>query len=360
MKCVFVTNIPAPYREKVHEYVALNSKIDYEVLYCSDLESNRDWQFSKGLYDYSYLTSRSITFRGRDIYLFSNIWSQLQKMQPDVVVLAGFSLPMLVSYFWCLLYQKKIISFTDAHLKFERRLTCLHKTMRKIFYRLSDACIGASNKSLDLFRYYGVRDRKLFKSQLCANNEMYFKAYRKFLEREFDIILCGRICEEKLTSFSLSVLSELKKLKPDIRVLVVGDGPLRENLLEQLKNNAIQYEYAGFVGQDALPHLYSNAKLFLFPSVNDAWGVVANEACAAGTPVITCEAVGAAGELLLDSVNSFILPLNKTIWAQKALEIISDTTKWDDLSSACILQVSEYSYMNAGKGLVDAVEFSLK
>ena len=70
--------------------------------------------------------------------------------------------------------------------------------------------------------------------------------------------------------------------------------------------------------------------------------------------------MGAAGELLLDSVNSFILPLNKTIWAQKALEIISDTTKWDDLSSACILQVSEYSYMNAGKGLVDAVEFSLK
>ena len=174
-------------------------------------------------------------------------------------------------------------------------------------------------------------------------------------EHNSDLILCHHSLVDEQQS---AVLSELKKLKPDLRVLVVGDGPSRESLLDQLKNNEIQYKYAGFVGQDALPHLYSNAKLFLFPSVNDAWGVVANEACAAGTPVITCESVGAAGELLLDSVNSFILPLNERIWAQKALGIISDTTIWDDLSNACKLQVSEYSYMNAGKGLIDAVEFS--
>jgi putative transposase len=53
----------------------------------------------------------------------------------------------------------------------------------------------------------------------------------------------------------------------------------------------------GYFSQNELPYYYALTRVFLFPTLLDPWGVVANEACAAGVPVITCSNAGAAGDL---------------------------------------------------------------
>ena len=58
--------------------------------------------------------------------------------------------------------------------------------------------------------------------------------------------------------------------------------------------------FHGFAAQRELPDLYRSAKVFLFPTLADVWGVVANEACAAGLPVIVSPHAGVAGELVRD------------------------------------------------------------
>lgn len=360
MKSVFVTNIPAPYREKVYEFVAHDENIDFQVFYCSQTESNREWSFERGDYKSQFLNSKSLNFAGRDIYLFSDVWKKLNKAKPDVVIIAGFSMPMILTYIWAMIYQKKVVSFTDAHIRFERRLSLIHRVLRKLFYRKSAACVGASQKSLELFAKYGVKTEHLFQSQLCANNEAYSQRAKDYNSRNYDVILCGRICKEKLFDFSLEVIEYLKEQQKYLKVLVVGDGPERAWLLERLDDLAVNYEYAGFVNQEQLPLLYTDAKVFLFPSKNDAWGVVANESCASGTPVISCKEVGATGELLLDSVNSRILPLDKKLWAQEINKLLNNEELWNQYSKSAMTVVAQYSYQNAAQGLISAISFAYK
>src|SRR5262249_36569992 len=62
-------------------------------------------------------------------------------------------------------------------------------------------------------------------------------------------------------------------------------------------------EYAGFQAPEALPEFFARAHVFVLPSRYDGWGVVVNQALAAGLPVICSDAVGAGHDLVMDEVN---------------------------------------------------------
>ena len=357
MKIVFLTNIPAPYRESVHDIVSDKLDGQYHVIYCSPIEGNRQWKFKLGSYARTFLTSKLLQYKGRTIYLGSNIRTVLNTINPDTVIIGGFSLPMIVAYFWAILKNKKIISFSDANIDSEKKLTVIHRVIRKIFYSKSHAYIGASQKTLKLFKSYGAVTSELYQSHLCANNSMFEGVSKSFEEREFDVILCGQMIEGKMFDFSLDVIEQIHKTQPDIKVKLLGAGPLQAHLINRLKQMQISYEYPGFVEQVQLPQHYATAKLFFFPSLKDAWGVVANESCAAGTPVFTCPIVGAADELILNEKNGYVLEPAVNIWAEKANKILENPELWKDLSKNALKSVESYTYNNAALGIVGAIKF---
>ena len=104
------------------------------------------------------------------------------------------------------------------------------------------------------------------------------------------------------------------------RVLLIGSGELKEDILKKLDEYGIDYDYPGFVETRNLPEYYSKAKILLFPTLNDTWGVVANEAMAAGLPVITCENAGVAHDLVIQEETGFVLPVEKEVWAEKSCQ----------------------------------------
>ncbi|BBN82628.1 hypothetical protein PA25_26130 [Pseudoalteromonas sp. A25] len=360
MTTVFITNIPAPYREKVHEIASEKLSGDYCVLYCAKIESNRKWNFSLGNYNKRFLKSRIIKFRGRNIYLDSNIRNILNEIKPEVIVIGGFSMPMIAAYLWALFNDKKVVSFSDANLHSESKLSFFHKGIRKIFYGVSQAFVGASKKTQDLFRTYGAKEEQLFQSHLCANNSLLFQYDKSFDNREYDIILCGQMIESKMFDFSLDVVRRIKEIRSDVSVKVLGSGPLKEHILNRLDSMAIKYDYPGFVSQEELPTHYSSSKVFFFPTRKEAWGVVANEACASGTPVISTPEAGAANELIVNDHNGFVLKPDVNEWADAALHLLTDADKWAEFSKNAKNAVKKYSYFNAAQGIVNASEFVRK
>lgn len=62
----------------------------------------------------------------------------------------------------------------------------------------------------------------------------------------------------------------------------------------------------GFVQPDQLPELMQRASAFVLPSVREPWGVVVQEAAAAGLPLICSDACGAAVHLLQDGYNGYL------------------------------------------------------
>lgn len=116
----------------------------------------------------------------------------------------------------------------------------------------------------------------------------------------------------------------------------------------------LDVEFAGHVSQAELPRWFHRAKLFLFPTEFDPWGIVANEACLAGVPVIVSPYAGVAGELVRDLHNGRVLPLDLDTWTEAAAAILADEALqalWSERSKQAVVP---YSFANAAAGLVVA------
>ena len=64
--------------------------------------------------------------------------------------------------------------------------------------------------------------------------------------------------------------------------------------------------FPGFRQIDELPRFYAHALAFVHPALAEPWGLVINEAMAAGLPIISSSDVGSAEELVDDGVNGFL------------------------------------------------------
>lgn len=81
------------------------------------------------------------------------------------------------------------------------------------------------------------------------------------------------------------------------RFVCVGDGPLAPAIEESARRLAVTAQLAGFRNQSELPVWLQASDVLVLPSASETWGLVANEALAAGCPVILSDAVGSAADL---------------------------------------------------------------
>jgi len=357
LKYVMVTNIPAPYREKVHENVSKYFWDEYLVVYADKKESNREWQFDDGNYKKIFLKKFLFEYKEKFIHINFDVWTILNKYNPQVVITCGFNPTFLMAFLWAKLKHKKHICMTDGGVGSEKRLSFLHRLVRKVVYKYSDAFIGASDKSLDLYRCYRCDENKLFKSCLCIDNDYYAKFIKKMEDRKYDIMFSGRFVDGKMPMFFAEICDELNKKIIDLKVLIIGDGELKSVFLDKLQEYKINFDYPGFIDQKKLPLYYADSKILLFPTKTDTWGIVANEACAVGTPVITMESAGVSGELVKHDYNGYILDLNIETWAKYSESLLKDNKLHSIFSKNSLEEVKNYSYRRAAKGIIDAINY---
>lgn len=359
MKITIVTNIPAPYRLPIYEKIAQKYGDDFLVIFAAKSESNRKWDLEKFKFRNQFLKENVIAKKDGYNYIHNNldVFKHLRKFNPDVVITTGYNPTHLYAWLYTVFFRKKHIPMTDGWIESEKHLSYIHKAIRKIVFATSNAFIGASKNSLDLFRSYGISDEKLFQSHLCIDNTK-FQSDNKLVDREYDLMFSGQFTERKLPLFFAEIVEKVLKHIPSIKVLILGDGPLKEEFFLKLDNANINYHYAGFVKQKELQKYYSSSKLFLFTTRLDPWGVVVNEAMASGTPVFTTPYAGVINDLLLDGVNGFILPIDSDIWSTKVIEILNNKELWNSLSKASTHIVQKFNFEVAAKGIIDASEYT--
>lgn len=117
------------------------------------------------------------------------------------------------------------------------------------------------------------------------------------------MLYVGRLAAEKNLPLALHTFERLAARHPGLRMVVVGDGPLRESL-------ARAHPQARFVGMqtgDALARHYASADVFLFPSLTETFGNVTLEALASGLAVAAFD-TGAAGLHVRDGHSGCLAP----------------------------------------------------
>jgi len=125
--------------------------------------------------------------------------------------------------------------------------------------------------------------------------------------RDFDLVLVGRLAPIKRIDVMLEGVALARRVIPGIRVAIVGDGELRDELEQQAQrlglSNAV--EFAGL--QRNVTEWVCRSKVFVLTSDSEGLALSLMEAMTCGLPAIVSN-VGDLGDLVKDGQNGFLIP----------------------------------------------------
>ena len=360
MRIALVTNIPPPYRIPIFNRLARWTGIDFHAIFCVQREPNRLWDLPESTFQQHFLRESFIAYRGRYIHHNPDVMPLLWRLNADVIITDGFNPTHLYAFLVAQMKNRPHVAMTDGTYSSERSLSLAHRLVRRLVYRGSRSFIAASEDGKRLYQDYGIPDKRCFYSWLCVSNESF--APRPKANRPFDFIFCSRMEASKDPLFALKVARETSiRMKRRTSLLFVGSGSLDAALRAQARMNSrwVNVQFEGFASQRLLPRLYQSAKIFLFPSHADVWGVVANEACASGLPVLVSPYAGVAGELVVDGQNGYVRELDVSAWAECAQVLLLNDAHWQAFSAHSLTRVRRYNFDSAAAGIVDACRCAL-
>jgi 1,2-diacylglycerol 3-alpha-glucosyltransferase len=130
-------------------------------------------------------------------------------------------------------------------------------------------------------------------------------------EKEFVIISVGRLAPEKNWIDLVQAVSQVAKAHPEAKLVLLGDGPQRTELVQQAKDLGLtsKIEFIGMVPYDKVPDYLVAADLFAFTSLTETQGLGTLEALAAGLPVVAYDGVGTR-DIVSEGVNGKLTPAN--------------------------------------------------
>lgn len=159
------------------------------------------------------------------------------------------------------------------------------------------------------------------------------------------LVTVSRLGHEKNVPFLLRCMARLKQYLPDFRLMVIGDGPQREEYMDLCDQLDIRQQIC-FLGslpnQEIAAHMAA-ADCFVFASKTETQGIVILEAMAAKTPVVALRASGVE-DLVEDGVSGYLCPEEEDAFTEQLLRVLQNEPLRDRLrigASTAALQYRE-------------------
>lgn len=139
------------------------------------------------------------------------------------------------------------------------------------------------------------------------------------------------------------------------QLLVIGDGPARGDVEAALAPLGARVRYAGVLPPEAMPETLAAADLFVWPAINEAWGMAILEAHAAGLPVVAGRSGGVA-TLVGDGQTGTLVPVgDAAAFAAAVAAFIEDDGRLHTYATSALAKVlAEHDIAAAGAAL-DAI-----
>jgi glycosyltransferase involved in cell wall biosynthesis len=151
---------------------------------------------------------------------------------------------------------------------------------------------------------------------------------------------------EKIKGMDLVIpaFAQVKRSHSDVKLIVVGDGSLRDDMMQQAKDVNVHEDivWAGRQKQDRLQSWYEQIDILLMPSRSEGFGLTAIEAMACGCVVVASD-TGGLPEIVQ---NKIVGLLHQTVSiediAAKTTSLIEDKWQMQKFSMQAKIQVTQY------------------
>lgn len=164
----------------------------------------------------------------------------------------------------------------------------------------------------------------------------------------------GRLAPEKNLDLLRDTFTAMRAARPDMGLVVVGDGPGREDL----QNALPEAHFTGFIDRQSLARHYASADLFLFPSVSETWGNVVLEAMASGLAVVAFRHA-AGSELIEDDVNGVSLAVGDDAgFCEAAVTLCQQPARYGRLGRAARATALHYRWPSIADDFLSALSLA--
>jgi glycosyltransferase involved in cell wall biosynthesis len=375
MRVGFVHCFATHYTKRTFELLA--ERCDVEFLFFSGGDVHywpAEHGVQKGSFVYEYLSGFDIV----GTRIVPSLPGKLLRGNYDLIVKCvngRFALP--IAYLAARLRHRPFILWTGIWSRIRTPFHSLFFPAIHYIYRHADAIMVYGEHVKSYLVTEGVRPERIFVAPHAIDNGSYSRIVpeaerleiRQLLGIPQDkkvILYLGRL----VTAKGVNILIEsLAKVRPTDAVLVIaGKGPEKGALEDLVARHELAglVRFAGYIPIEKATAYYSLAYVLVLPSISTAtfrepWGLVVNEAMNQGVPVIATDAVGAAaGGLLQDNVNGFVVPeQDVSELAQSLKRILDDTELRSRFSKNAKKIINGWNQERMAERFMEAFEFVL-
>lgn len=352
-KVVFFTNIPSPYR--VDFFNELGKYCDLTVCYERRTATNRNQNWvgdSAQNYEEVYLELKP---HGSDSGKGNGIAKYIKAHPADIVIFSGYSSPAIVhGITYCRLHRVRY--FIEYDGGFNKKDVFYKRLLKKFLIRGAAGHFITCDQLRQYLCGFGISDEKLlfypFSSLMARDilptlpTEEEKKAFREAhgIAEARMVLSVGQFIHRKGFDILLEAVSDIRE---DVGIYIVGGTPTTEYLALQESLNTERVHFVDFMSKSELRKWYRAADLFAFPTREDIWGLVINEAMACGLPVVSTDRCVAALEMIKDGENGYIVPAEDAeALAERINAIVGEDEKRRSMGACSLQYVANYTIEN--------------
>lgn len=292
-----------------------------KVLFCSETEANRRWKISEKVdFAYDILPSRKIQFTGNDLFTYFinfSIWSELNKYNPDWIVICGWDqFAYQIAFVWGWIHKKRITLWSGSTVYENSWRRTITMPIVRFFIAISSDFVVYGTRAKDYLISLGAGNKKIVIEQNDVNGEYFKSMAEKFkkskikIKKELKIatphnyLYVGQFIERK-GIFDLIKAYEQVRSK-EWGLILVGYGKQEGDIKNYIEKHKIKNVFVvGGWEQYDLPKIYTCSDILVLPSKEEVWGLVVNEALYSGLKVVVGDRCGCAPDLVINGKNGY-------------------------------------------------------
>ncbi|HVP67210.1 MAG TPA: glycosyltransferase family 4 protein [Anaeromyxobacteraceae bacterium] len=295
----------------------------------------------------------------------------LDEERPDVVGVSGWGFPEArAAVRWCRQNGRVAILMSESQERDKERRWLTEALKRQIIREFDSALVGG-DRHVDYLVRLGMERSRIVTGYDVIDNDYFAResdAVREdaagrrsalALPRDYFLSSARFVPKKNLpTLLEAYALYQQQMAGAAWDLVLLGDGPLMPQILELRSRLGLEKSVflPGFKQYQELPTFYGLARAFVLPSTSEQWGLVVNEAMAAGLPVLVSQVCGSA-ELVHEGENGYRFdPTNPVQLAGLMETLTRDEHRLRVMGLASQRIVQGRGPLTFGEGLLKAIE----
>lgn len=320
MSNIFIRTNIAPYR--IDTYNALHERMGMVMCFYNRVGNAQNFDVdlleTRCSFEPHYL--KGLTLGRSNRKLCFGLWKMLRREKPSIVIVPEFQISAIqvLLYRWLTRGKFKVVSMTDDSydmIENGNDFSKIHAWLRNHIAKYFDGFIVVTP---EVERWYQKRYNKGIWLPIVMDDATAIAKYERIMPisityREhynlFDkkiLLYVGRLVDLKNL---YRVVDAFASSECDATLVIVGDGPERNQLEEYSKHCKKEVVFTGRFDGDELYAWYNLASVFILASYKEPFGAVTNEALLAGCRVIISQKAGSSC-LVEDSNGELIDPMD--------------------------------------------------